>query len=167
MITHDYWGKIDERDGVITLDCDEGKAKGEGGDGIGSALAFMEWDGTPLHLTVERTRVWRPEPWADLWFVATEHGEPAEWMRQPWPMRYLRLWGGGCEVGLSLGPAKEDQRIVVTSAPSVQSRHRHYKLSWSAGALHVGIPQGTYSVPSPVRELGLYAEGCVLEVAVE
>jgi len=174
MRTHDYWGKIDERDGVITLNCDEAKAKAEGGDGIGSALTFVEWDGKPLALTVERTRVWRSEPWADLWFVATEHGEPAAWMRKPWPMRYARFTQVVAEVGMSLGMQPEDQRIIATIAyyeadvdPAKSLRQGTYGVSWEQEALHIDWQGHVVSIPSPVCELGLYGEGCVCEVGVE
>jgi len=177
VIVHTYWGRVSQTGRVITLDADEEKAKG--GDGIGSVLTFVEWDGKPLRLTVERTKVWRPEPWADLWFVATEHGEPAAWMRKPWPMRYLRFTSEVCEMGESRGPAREDQRIHLTAKwwdlegiDAVWDRQDGYRVSWSDGALHVdplapNAWEQTYSMPAPVCELGLYVEGCVCEVTVE
>ena len=45
-----HWGKVSQNGNVITLDADWRKATGKGGDGIGSALTFMEWDGSPLRL---------------------------------------------------------------------------------------------------------------------
>ena len=160
-----YWGKVTQSGSTITLDADEEKAKGKGGDGIGSALTFLEWDGSPLRLMVERTRVWWPFPWADFWFVARESAEA-----DPWPMRYVRFTMDSFDFGRSDGGSPKDQWIGLTwsKEPIVQSEE-FYRVSWLSGAMHIEPDQheGTYSLPAPVCELGLYAEGCVVEVTVE
>jgi len=170
MVLRTYWGTVEERDGVITLDCDEAAATAEGGGGIGSALTFMEWDGKPLRLTVTRTKVWRPEPWADLWFVARYSDRD-----EPWPMRYARFTQVVAEVGRSLGPEPALQAIDATIAwyeAEVDPRdldccQRTYRVSHSEKALHIDWQGHVVSLPAPVCELGLYVEGCVCEVTVE
>ena len=163
MRTHDYWGKIAVKGNTITLDADEEKAKG--GDGIGSALTFLEWDGSPLRLTVERTKVWRLEPWADFWFVARESVDA-----DPWPMRYLRMTERVYGMGEIGGGRPKDQRILLTSArwSSMEDGHQvKYHVSWRFGALHVDGGWPTISLTAPVCELGLYGEACELRIAVE
>jgi len=160
-----YWGKIAVKGNTITLDADEKKAKGEGGDGIGSALTFMEWDGSARLLTVERTKFWRPEPWADLWFVARESAEA-----NPWPMRYVRFRADEFDFGRSTEGNPEDQWIGMTWATGrYDHRVERYRVMWWGSVLHIepDLAEGTYSMPAPVCELGLYVEGCVCEVTVE
>lgn len=171
MKLHTYWGIVSSEGNTITLDADRERALGPEGDGIGSALAFMEWDGRPLRLAVERMEVWRPEPWSDLWFMAREDKFPLDRTLSPtpspWPMRYVRFYGSGFEFGESKGPFASDQVVHFTLGAKHPGRHRYYHVSLSDGVLHIGVPGGTHSLPSPNCELGLYSEACKLRIGIE
>ncbi len=160
------WGECEEvKPGTLEL-----RAPRDTPDGIGSCLVAVKWDGHALRMETERVDSWRPEPWADLWFMARE-SEDAD----PWPMRYVRCTKVVGEIGESLGGRPEDQRIHMTFthpevshwSPEVVVRETQYRVSHSGGALHVGALYGTtLSVPAPVCELLLYCEASVVRVTV-
>lgn len=157
-----HWGNVSQSGDTVTLDADEERAKGKGGDGIGSALTFLEWDGSPLRLRVKRTKVWRDEPWADFWFVARQAV-----VSDPWPMHYLRVLLEGLEVGHIPDFQAERQEIDVTIGTG-DTLHDYPRLTWSASALHIWHPRfdRTISLSSHFCELGLYCEGCRVECEV-
>ena len=83
-------------------------------------------------------------------------------------MHYLRVLLNGLEVGHIPNHQAERQEIDVTIGAGDTLRD-YPRLTWSAEALHVWHPDlnRTISLGSHFCELGLYCEGCKVDVLVE
>lgn len=139
-------------------------------DGIGCALAMVPWDGRRLTIETKILDRWRPEAWADFWLVfPLEAGEA-------YPLGYVRSTAGSAEWGIVRGGEPEDQEILGTvrvdiSYPPKSSDHdkRAGRLVVSAdeNTIHVGYGDRTLSLRwKNTGRLGLYCEGCVVQVRI-